>query len=320
MRVLVTGISGFVGVHLAECLLASQPRVELFGLARWRTSQDELGGVLPLVRLVEGDLLDGTSLLRALQASRPDLVIHLAASTSVAGSWATPVEIMQANAVGTLHLLEAVRQMDLDAPVILACSAEEYGLVPGERLPISENEPLRPVSPYGVSKAAVDMLGYQYFETYQLRTVRLRLFNHCGPRQSDRFVVSGLARQIAEIEAELRPPTLAVGNLEVRRDFVDVRDVARAYWLAGTAAAAGEVYNVATGTARSIRSVLDILLSLTEAAVEVTFDPGRLRPADIPVLEGDATRFAATTGWQPSIPFETTVFDTLEHWRRRLRR
>ncbi len=319
MRVLVTGITGFVGTHLAEHILTAHSDAEIFGLCRWRSSASDVAGLAALVRTVEGDLLDAASLLRALQASRPDVIFHLGASSSVASSWAVPVEIMQVNAVGTVHLLEAARQMDLDAPIVLACSAEEYGAVADEDLPVSEQHPLQPISPYGVSKATVDLLGYQYFETFRLRTVRLRLFNHCGPRQSERFVISGLARQVAEIEAELRPPQIAVGNLDVRRDFVDVRDVVRAYWLAASHGEAGTVYNVASGTARSIRSILDQLLALTDAVVEVSFDPGRLRPAEIPALQGDAGRFRRDTGWEPTIPFEQTLLDTLEYWRRRIR-
>ncbi|MEW6336735.1 MAG: GDP-mannose 4,6-dehydratase [Acidobacteriota bacterium] len=319
MRVLITGITGFVGSHMVEYLLSAQSGVEVFGLRRWRSSAEELEPLLPVVRLVEGDLLDAPSLLRVLQASRPDVIFHLAASSSVASSWDTPTEMMQVNVIGTLHLLEAVRQMDLDAPVVLACSAEPYGRVGEDELPIREDHPLRPVSPYAVSKAAVDLLGVQYFETFKLRTVRLRLFNHFGPRQSDRFVLSSLARQVAEIEAAVRPPQLKVGNLEVQRDFVDVRDAVRAYWLAARHGVAGEAYNVATARPRSIREVLDRLLTLTESVVEVVFDPGRLRPAEIPVLSGDWSRFRLAAGWEPAIPFEQTLFDTLEYWRRKVR-
>lgn len=318
MRVLITGITGFAGAHLAEHLLAGSGGSEVFGLVRWRSSTGELEPLLPLLRLVEGDLQDAPSLLRALQAARPEVIYHLAASSSVAGSWATPAEILQTNAVGTLHLLEAVRQLDLDATVVLACSAEPYGVVGEKDLPIGEERPLHPVSPYGVSKAAVDLLGYQYFHSFRLRTVRLRLFNHCGPRQGERFVVSSLARQIVEVEKELRPPRLLVGNLEARRDFIDVRDAVRAYRLAGEHGRAGEVYNVCSGHGRSIRAVLDELLSLSDAMVEVECDPARLRPAEIPVLVGDPTRFVEAAGWRPTIAFRQTLLDTLEYWRRRL--
>ena len=315
MRVLVTGASGFVGLHLSEYLLENHGGIELYGLRRWRSDTPASAVAVPAVCTVEGDLLDAPSLLRALQTSRPDVIFHLAASSSVASSWDTPSEMLQVNVLGTLHLLEAVRQLDLDAPVVLACSAEAYGLVGEDELPIREEQPFRPVSPYAVSKAAVDLLGFQYFQAFRLRTLRMRFFNHCGPRQSHRFVISSLARQIAEIEAGLRPPRLQVGNLDVRRDFVDVRDAVRAYWLAAALGEAGQAYNVAAGEPHSIREILDRLLALSDAVVEVTFDPARLRPADIPVLTGDASRFRTATGWRPEIPFAQTLADTLAYWR-----
>jgi len=319
MRALITGISGFVGLHLSEHLVADHPEIELFGLRRWRSEMPAAAALGPGVRIVEGDLLDAPSLLRVLQASRPDVIFHLAASSSVASSWDTPAEMLQVNVLGTLHLLEAVRQMDLDAPVVLACSAESYGLVREDELPIREEQPFRPVSPYAVSKAAVDLLAFQYFQTFRLRTVRMRLFNHCGPRQSARFVISSLARQLAEIEVGLRPPRIQVGNLDVRRDFVDVRDAARAYWLAAERGEPGEAYNIASGRARSIREILDHMLSLSDAVVEVELDPGRLRPSELEVLVGDAGRFRTATGWEPRIPLERTVADTLDYWRATLR-
>ncbi|HVN32389.1 MAG TPA: GDP-mannose 4,6-dehydratase [Thermoanaerobaculaceae bacterium] len=318
MRVLITGISGFVGLHLAEHLLASHPEVELVGLRRWRSEMPVVPALTPAVRIMEGDLLDEPSLVRALQASRPEIIFHLAASSSVAGSWDTPAEMMQVNALGTLHLLEAVRQLGLEAQVVLACSAEAYGVVGESELPINEGQPFRPVSPYAVSKAAVDLLGYQYSQAFGLRTVRMRLFNHCGPRQSARFVVSSLARQVAGIEAGRFPPRVVVGNLDVRRDFVDVRDAVRAYWLAGTRGVPGEAYNVATGRSHSIREVLDRLRALADTSVEVVVDPAYMRVAELQVLEGDATRFRKATGWRPEIPFERTLADTLDWWRANL--
>jgi GDP-4-dehydro-6-deoxy-D-mannose reductase len=318
MRVLITGISGFVGLHLAEHLLASHPEVELVGLRRWRSEMPVVPALTPTVRIMEGDLLDEPSLVRALQASRPEIIFHLAASSSVAGSWDTPAEMMQVNALGTLHLLEAVRQLGLEAQVVLACSAEAYGVVGESDLPINEGQPFRPVSPYAVSKAAVDLLGYQYSQAFGLRTVRMRLFNHCGPRQSARFVVSSLARQVAGIEAGRFPPRVVVGNLDVRRDFVDVRDAVRAYWLAGTRGVPGEAYNVATGRSHSIREVLDCLRALADTSVEVVVDPAYMRVAELQVLEGDATRFRKATGWRPEIPFERTLADTLDWWRANL--
>jgi GDP-4-dehydro-6-deoxy-D-mannose reductase len=315
MRVLITGISGFVGSHLAEYLTASHPEAEVSGLRRWRSEVPEVARHAPAIRIVEGDLLDASSLVRALQTSRPDVIFHLAASSSVASSWDTPEEMVQVNVLGTLHLLEAVRQLGLDARVVLACSAEAYGPVSAHELPIRESQQFRPVSPYAVSKAAVDMLGYQYFQSFRLGTVRMRLFNHCGPRQPARFVVSSLARQVAEIAADRRAPQVVVGNLDVRRDFVDVRDAARAYWLAATRGVSGEAYNVAGGRAYSIREVLERLLRLGGVKAEVVADPSRIRPTEIPVLEGDPTRFLEATGWRPEIALEQTLADTLEFWR-----
>jgi len=319
MRVLITGISGFVGSHLAEFLTFGHPDVEVFGLRRWRSEVPGAGLEMPAIRIVEGDLLDASSLLRVVQAAKPDAIFHLAASSSVASSWDTPAEMLQVNVLGTLHLLEAVRQVAPEARVVLACSAEAYGPVAESELPICEDQQFRPVSPYAVSKAAMDMLGYQYFQSFRLGTVRMRFFNHCGPRQPARFVISSLARQIAEVEAGLRPPEIRVGDLEVRRDFVDVRDAARAYWLAATRAEPGEAYNVAGGKARAIREVLELLLGLTVARVEVVTDPARLRPTELQVLEGDATRFRQATGWRPEIPFERTLADTLGYWREHVR-
>jgi GDP-4-dehydro-6-deoxy-D-mannose reductase len=319
VRVLITGITGFVGSHLAQQLVL-HPELEVFGLRRWRSNTSRLGAPAESIRFLEGDLLDPPSLLRVLQACQPGVIFHLAASSSVSSSWQTPTEMLQVNAVGTLHLLEAVRQLQLDATVVLACSAESYGIVKPSELPITEEQPFRPVSPYAVSKATVDLLGFQYFRAFGVRTVRLRLFNHCGPGQSDQFVIAAFARQLAEIEAGRQPPRLAVGNLDVSRDFVDVRDAARAYWLAASRGEAGEAYNVASGRSRTLRSVLEELLAMSPAQVEVVVEEARLRPAEIPVLEGAGDKFQGATGWRPEVPFAATLRDTLAYWREKVRR
>jgi GDP-4-dehydro-6-deoxy-D-mannose reductase len=318
VRVLITGIAGFVGTWLAEHVVEKHPEAEVWGLDRWDVSREELRGVEALVRFVAADLTDASSLLRALQAARPDVLFHLAASSTVSSSWATPAEILQANAVGQVHLLEAVRNLGLAPVTVLAGSAEAYGRVPKDENPVREERPLQPVSPYGVSKATQDLLAYQYYVSYALPTVRLRLFNHTGPRRPDRFSESSFARQIAEIERDLRPPLIQVGDLNVVRDITDVRDVARAYWLAATRGRPGEVYNVCSGRPVTIRQVLDHLLAMTDHAVKVQVDPGRLRPADIPVLYGDHARFTEATGWEPVIPLEQTLHDLLDWWRQRV--
>ncbi len=319
MRVLITGVTGFVGRHLVEYLAATQPQVEVYGLQRWRPATEGRSPTLAGMHVLHGDLLDAPSLMRAVAACRPAAVVHLAASSSVARSWETPTEMLQTNVLGTVHLLEAVRQLGLDIPVVLAGSAESYGLVAPEELPVGESQPFRPLSPYAVSKAATDLLGYQYFKAFGMRTVRLRLFNHCGPGQAEQFVVAAFARQLAEIEAGLRPALVSVGNLHVVRDFVDVRDAARAYWLAVERGVAGEAYNVASGCARTLKEVLDRLLALSGVRAEIVTDPQRLRPADVPALEGRFEKFAAATGWCPQVPFDTTLRDTLEEWRQCVR-
>lgn len=318
MRVLITGISGFVGSHLVELLRAEHPEVEIVGLVEpgLEVRGPAAGG---RIRLIEGDLLDAASIMRTVEAAAPDIIVHLAAASSVAGSWDTPNVMLQVNVLGTLHMLEAMRLQRLPAKVVLACSAEAYGVVSRDELPIREEQPFRPVSPYAVSKAAVDLFGFQYHRSSGLATVRLRLFNQCGPRQTSRFVVAALARQIAEIEAGLRPPRLRVGTTGVRRDFVDVRDGVRAFWAAAAAGEAGAAYNVCSGHARSIGEVLDALLAMSAVPIEVLPDPALSRPADLDILEGDPSRFHAVTGWEPRIPFAHTLADTLDFWRTTVR-
>lgn len=316
MRVLVTGITGFVGAHLAEYLVEDQRVAEVWGLVRWNSRLDDLEGLAQVLRLEIGDLGDGASLIRVLRTVQPDVVIHLAAASTVASSWATPAEIMQVNAVGQINLLEAIRTLDLDPVIVVACSGEAYGLP--DRCPVTEIDHLRPVSPYGVSKAAQDLSAHQYHVAYGLQTIRLRLFNHTGPRRPDRFVASSFARQIAEIEKGLRPPRLNVGNLDAVRDFTDVRDVVRAYGLVVERGVAGTAYNVCSGTGVSIRTLLDKLLELSEVNVEVRVDPGRLRPAEIPMLYGSHAKLGATTGWRPEIGLEQTLHDLLSWWRSRV--
>jgi len=320
MRILITGITGFAGRYLAELLVERVPEAKVWGLVRWDSEAEALGPIAPLVRLVEGDLTDAPAILRALRAARPDIVLHLAAASTVSSSWVTPAEVLQVNAIGQVYLLEGLRTLDMNPRIVIACSGEAYGALPEDRLPATEETPLAPVSPYGVSKAAQDLLAAQYAAAYSMQTIRLRLFNHTGPRRPSRFVASSFARQIAEIEAGMRPPRIEVGNLDVVRDLSDVRDIARAYWRAASRGRPGAAYNVCSGRPVTIRTVLDILLSYTEETVEIRVDPGRLRPADIPALWGSPDRFREDTGWEPVIPLEQTLLDLLEWWRREVRR
>jgi len=314
-RVLITGITGFAGSHLADHVLAAHPGVEVWGTCRWRSRRENVLHLESRIRLLDCDLADPTAVKRALETSRPDAIFHLAAQSFVPTSWTAPAETFHVNVVAQIHLFEAIRALGLDPVVQLACSSEEYGLVlPGET-PITEANPLRPLSPYAVSKVAQDFLGYQYFKSYGLRAVRTRGFNHEGPRRGEVFVMSNFARQIAAIEAGFQEPVIRVGNLDSVRDFTDVRDMVRAYWLAAERGEAGEVYNIASGRGITIRAMLDHLVSLAKAPVAVETDPARLRPSDVEVLLGDASKFRAATGWQPEIPLERTMADTLEYWR-----
>jgi GDP-4-dehydro-6-deoxy-D-mannose reductase len=253
-----------------------------------------------------------------LDRVRPDRVFHLAAQSYVPTSWAAPTETLTANVTCQLNLFEAARELELPARFQIAGSSEEYGLVQPGEVPIREDNPLRPLSPYAVSKVAQDLLAYQYWRSHGLYSVRTRGFNHTGPRRGEVFVTSSFARQIAEIEKGRREPVVHVGNLEAQRDFTDVRDMVRAYWLALEHGEPGEVYNIGSGRAYTIRQVLDILLGLSTTRVEVREDPARLRPSDVPILLGDATRFRRVSGWEPTIPFEVTLKDLLDYWRERV--
>ena len=313
-RVLVTGITGFAGSHLVDAMLRMGD-VEIFGILRWRSRTENIEHFRSRVSLLECDLRDSTSTRDALEAVRPDWIFHLAAQSFVPTSWNAPHESISTNALGQLNLFEAVRRIGIKPRIQIACSSEEYGLVLPDELPIRESNPLRPLSPYAVSKVTQDLLGYQYFKSYGLDVVRTRGFNHEGPRRPNVFVASDFAWQIAEAERGRRDPVIHVGNLDARRDFTDVRDMVLGYWLALEKGEPGEVYNICSGKAYSIRQVLDLLLGMTTCQIEVREDPKRLRPSDVPVLLGDNTKFRQATGWEPRIPFEQTLRDELDFWR-----
>ncbi|MGI8855571.1 MAG: GDP-mannose 4,6-dehydratase [Thermomicrobiales bacterium] len=338
MRVLITGITGFAGSHLAE-YLATLDGVEVFGTYRWRSRLDNLAdlraaGSLNVieagasdvdaiqrafdpgtVNLVTGDIVDPLSMRIVIEAVRPDRIFHLAAQSHVPTSWNSPVDTMRTNVEGQINLFEAVRAARLDPLIQIAGSSEEYGLVHADEVPIAETNDLRPLSTYAVSKVAQDRLAYQYWQSYGIRNVIARGFNHCGPRQTENFVVATLARQIAAIEAGLQPPVISVGDLTSRRDLTDVRDIARAYWLLLEHGQPGEIYNIGSGTTRTIQEILDQLLALTDTPIRIEQDPNRLRPSDVKILLADDTKFRAATGWQPMIPFDQTLRDTLHYWR-----
>jgi len=288
MRVLITGITGFAGSHLADYLIAEHPDVEIFGTYRWRSRRENIEHLDGKVTLLETDLRDYPSVAAALRRAEPDAIFHLAAQSFVPTSWNAPSETIVTNVVGQTNIFEAVRALGLDPRIQIACSSEEYGLVLPDEVPIRETNPLRPLSPYAVSKVSQDYIGYQYFQSYGIKALRTRGFNHTGPRRGEVFVTSNFAKQIALIEAGRQAPVISVGNLDAVRDFTDVRDMVRAYWLAVQSARPGEVYNIATGNGITIRAMLDKLIALARVEVRVETDPARLRPSDVEVLIGDS--------------------------------
>ncbi|WP_028546038.1 GDP-mannose 4,6-dehydratase [Paenibacillus taiwanensis] len=316
MKALVTGISGFVGSHMAEFLLDQQ--VEVIGTIRNRSRMDHIEHIQSQIRLIECELRDPFSVETLLAAEKPDYIFHLAAQSFVPTSWNSPVDTIYNNVAGQLNIFEAVRRLELPAKIQIACSSEEYGHVEPHETPISEDNPLRPLSPYAVSKAAQDYLGYQYFKSYGIHVIRTRTFNHTGPRRGEQFVTSNFAKQIAEIEKGIRPPIVSVGNLQAKRDFTDVRDIVRAYWVGLEKGEAGECYNIASGTCVTIEEMLNLLLSMSTISIEVVPDPSRMRPSDVEILLGDASKFERQTGWKPTIPFEQTMSDLLGYWRERV--
>ena len=318
MKALITGVTGFAGSHLAEMLAAEHPEVKLFGTYRWRSRMDNIDHLRGKIELLETDLRDYTSVTRALESSRPDVIFHLAAQSFVPSSWTAPSETLTTNIASQTNLFEPIRSLGLDPVVQIACSSEQYGLVHPEETPIKETNPLRPLSPYAVSKVAQDFLAYQYFQSYGLKAIRTRGFNHTGPRRGQVFVTSNFCSQVAAIELGLQEPVIRVGNLDAIRDFTDVRDMVRAYWLAVNHAKPGEVYNIASGKGIHIHEMLDRLLALASVKVKVEVDPSRLRPSDVEILIGDSSKFRADTGWEPRIPFDQTLRDLLDYWRETL--
>jgi GDP-4-dehydro-6-deoxy-D-mannose reductase len=315
---LITGVGGFVGKHLSRHLLA-QPNTTVHGTTFLPTERHpelaEMGVTLTQVELTDFDKVQAV-----LNESAPDQIYHLAAQSFVPISFEAPWETLSNNIHSQLNILHGLaRSGNVSTRVLVIGSGEAYGPVPPEDVPIHENQPLLPTSPYSVSKVTQDMLGLQYFLSHNLHIIRVRPFNHIGPGQSKRFVVSDFANQIATIEAGLEKPIMRVGNLAAQRDFTDVRDVVRAYHLLLEKGEPGEVYNVGTGKARSIQQLLDALLNLTDAPIEVKVDTARFRPVEVPIIACDARKLRQQTGWEPQYAFEETLAAVLDDWRDRVR-
>ncbi len=312
-RILITGAGGFVGQHLIRQLHSTQSSASLFGIVLNKQDNPALSGV----ELLVADLLDGQRVHEVMETIRPDAIYHLAAQSSPRLSFQIPAETLQNNLLAQLNLFQACLALNIKPHILIVGSADAYGMVKPEDLPVTEDTPFRPANPYAVSKAAQDLLGLQYFLSHKLPIIRTRPFNHIGPGQRQGFVATDFASQIARIEAGLQEPVLTVGNLAAKRDFTDVRDVVRAYDLLMQSGTPGEVYNICTGHSQSIQYLLDTLIKLSRVPIEVNVDQTRMLPIDIPDIRGDSTHLRQATGWEPTIPFERSLGEILNDWRSR---
>jgi GDP-4-dehydro-6-deoxy-D-mannose reductase len=313
MPTLVTGADGFAGRHLCELMRAGGETVA--GLVRRPDEPDPPEGV----ELIGADVTDAAAVEGAVRAAAPDRLFHLAAVSIPADALEAPTETFAVNALGTLHVLEAVRRHAPRCRVVVVGSSEVYGRRPGTAASLREEDPLEPENPYAASKAAADLLALQYARGFGLHVVRARPFNHTGPGQSPRLVWSAFAEQVARAEAGLAEPLLRVGNLDVARDFSDVRDVVRAYALLAERGRPGEAYNVCSGRADRLRELVELLLGEARCWMQVQVDPRRVRAGEPPVVCGDPSRIAAATGWAASTPMRQTLRDLLDWWRARVR-
>ncbi|MFI5265616.1 MAG: GDP-mannose 4,6-dehydratase [Candidatus Levyibacteriota bacterium] len=306
-KALITGITGFAGSFLSELLL--EHGYEVHGTSLSSTKSNSPTHIKTL------DLLDKKATEQYVQEVSPDVIFHLAALTSPADSFSNPEQTITNNIAAEINVLEAVRLGNFSPRILVMSSAEVYGLVSSKDLPINEGTPLKPVSPYAVSKIAQDFLGLQYHLSYNMDIIRVRPFNHIGPRQAPGFVVPSFAKQIAEIEKKKTETVIKVGNLDAKRDFTDVRDMVKAYLLLSEKGKAGEVYNIGSGKSYRIGEILDSLLAMSTVKIETRVDPSRLRPSDTPDIYSDNTKIEEATDWKPQIPLAQTLQDTLNYWR-----
>lgn len=319
MRVLITGITGMVGSHLAEYILDNHPLVEVHGLIRWRSPLDNIRDVQSRITLHYAELRDLNSLLALLRKINPDWIFHLGAQSYVSTSFDAPADTVHTNVIGTTNLLDAIRITEISPKIHICSSSEVYGQVTEDEVPIRETNPFRPASPYAVSKVGEDMIALQYFLSYGIKTVRTRMFTHTGPRRGDVFAESAFAKQIAEIEAEIRRNPLKVGNLHSVRTISDVRDAVKAYWLLMEKCPPGEVYNIGGVQTMTVGDVLEMLKSMAWCKIEHEVDPVLLRPSDVTLQIPDISKFQRATGWKPEIPLETTLLDLLNYHRSRIK-
>lgn len=324
-KAFITGLTGMVGSHLADFLLENTDW-EIHGFCRWNDDFTNINHLSERINnsdrmfLVYGDLNDYASVLGSAKKIQPDYIFHLAAQSYPKTSFDAPLETLQTNILGTAHVLEAARMLELKCPIHICASSEVFGRVPKDKLPINEECSFHPASPYAISKVGTDLLGRYYAEAYDMCVMTTRMFTHTGPRRGDVFAESTFAKQIAMIEAGLQEPILKVGNLESLRTWSDVRDALRAYYLLVTVnPTPGEYYNIGGSHTCTVGKMLEHLLSLSSFKdIEVKTDPGRLRPIDADLQVPDTAKFRKHTGWSPNISFEKTMQDLLDYWRNRV--
>lgn len=318
-KALITGIGGSGGSYLADYIVESHPEVEVHGFARWHSAtQNNLAQVAGRVKVHEVDLNDFGSVYSAMQAVRPDAIFHLAAHANVRASFTTPNAVLSNNILGTSNLFEAIRLAGIDPWIQLCSTSEVYGQVAPEDVPIREEAPMRPSSPYAVSKVAQDLLGYTYFVSYRMKIIRTRMFAYLNPRRADLFATA-FALQVARIEAGLQEE-LVHGNLDSVRTIVDVRDAMRAYWEAILHCAPGEAYNIGGATTMTVREFLDRLKSMATKPIPSRVDPQLLRPADVTLQIPETSKFSKATGWTPKYSFDESIAHLLEHCREKVLR
>jgi len=315
-NILITGVTGFAGSHMADYLLENTD-FKIFGLKRLNSQLRNIHHIKDKIILLNGDLIDQSSLVNVLKKINPDEIYHFGAMSWVTPSWDMPAAYMQTNAIGTINLFEAMRIVDCEAKVLISCTPEEYGDVPEKLTPITEETRIHPINPYAASKAAQDMVCMVYFATYGIPIIRTRAFNHEGPRRDILGANASFAYQIANIERGLQEPIIQVGNLEAKRNFTDVLDLVRAYYLAMEKGVPGELYLIGSQNIYTMEECLSTLIKLSTKKGEISYeiDPERVRPTELKTFIGHFGKFKKLTGWEPIIPFRETMKSVLDYWR-----
>ena len=317
-RILITGITGFVGSHLAD--LALEKNCEVFGLKRWNLSRlRNVKHLIDKINWIDCDITDPVSVKKAIEKANPDKIFHLAAESFVSPSWDHPTHYMDVNYKGTVNILEAIRELKINPRILIPGSGEEYGEIPENELPITEKTTLIPVNPYAVTKIAQDLISHVYHITYGLNVIRVRAFNHEGPRRDNVFGIPWFAYQIAKIEKGLQEPIIKTGHIEDKRNFTHIRDMVEAYWVAIEKCIPGELYLIGSDEPEKIytyRQVVEILIKLSSVNdIKIERDEKYVRPTSVPRLIGDTSKFRELTGWSAKIPIEKILQDTLDYWR-----